>query len=90
MNAESNGTWVFAIAYDADNDLCPTSDNLPDGSQMSGACAMHLIADNPTSDPGKFSEVWGGGDRIRGGQDQSSDPGHRFYSQGGGGDYYNL
>ena len=41
MNAEQAGTWIFAIAYDADDDNCPNSDNLPDGSRMSGACAMH-------------------------------------------------
>ena len=90
MAAENAGTWVFSIAYEADNDNCPASDNLPDGTTMTGACAMHLLADNPATDTNYPTLADAEIALCEGQATQLTDAGHRFYSQAAAGDLTNI
>jgi Putative Flp pilus-assembly TadE/G-like len=78
----SSGAWVFAIAYGQSTDSCPDTTGIASSrAPITGLCAMHLIADNPYSDPAyagqSLSTV---ASRVCTGA-QDSDPAHRFYNE---------
>ncbi len=82
--AEAAGTWVFAIAYDAQSDTCDRDSGL--SQPMSGICAMHLIVDNPTTDPALRGMTIPQAQAIVCQGAQDTDPAYRFYNSPGAGD----
>ena len=85
--AEHAGTWVFSIAYNSQTSGC-ASDSGAGRTSISPVCAMHLIADNPETDPALVSLGIGDQDwsALESAVCRSSatDAEHRFYNEPSG------
>ena len=75
---DGSTTWVFSIFYGADEDC--TADN----PNITGACAMHVIAHNYVTDPAGINPGIANEQVVC--SNNNSDPAHRFYHQPANGD----